>query len=625
MRVSEAPNELSSDIDVVSAAGLVRVLRQVDAQIFSGWGAHPGLLDAAPLAALERLATHVRDALRDPSAAVVLSGCGTSGRLAFFCARGFNHALREQRASKLSRSEEGGESAAASATVSATARTATAGDAPQLRVGPFLYTIAGGDRALIKSQESAEDDPQAGVRDLLALIGPADRPVFSRVVLIGISCGLSAAYVAGQLHYCVSDPRCVPCVLGFNPPAQARSDPVENWDQTFASVVSELAALEARDRAVLLCPVVGPEAITGSSRLKGGSATKMLLECVFLHATVLPAASSSIARTLRMFQGALRHTYLPVIQIASIVSAAADALRSGGRVYYLGEDALGIVGHIDASEQPPTFGADFGDIRGFVAGGWGALQNLEGDLSALGPEYCFGLDEFHAQVARKLAPRDLVVVLSLSMRPPEWADRVIDACSKAQTRTALVAFAFGRQDAQASYSSRFSHALCIDLGDPEAAEDGKRLRLVQRAAVELSLKWILNTVSTGAHVFKGQVFGNRMVNMRLSNNKLFFRAIGIVEALTGVDKERALDSVLAAIYADASTPDEAARITELRELPVSAHVAAAAQVQRVVPVAILLALGAYRAATDARQALVREPVVRALLQRVLPARAEKQA
>ena len=69
-------------------------------------------------------------------------------------------------------------------------------------------------------------------------------------------------------------------------------------------------------------------------------------------------------------------------------------LCSSGRVCYIGQDRLGIMGIIDSSECPPTYGAsiDFNpllccifiglnDVRGFIDGGWNTLNNKEGNLA----------------------------------------------------------------------------------------------------------------------------------------------------------------------------------------------------------------------------------------------------
>lgn len=123
--------------------------------------------------------------------------------------------------------------------------------------------ISGGLQSLVMSNELPEDDPEAGAADFQAALGDAQD-----AMLIGVSCGLSADYVAGALQYAMQQGFAV-AALGFNPPTEARTD-------LFCKVIAEM--LHERDDRVLLTPIVGPEAIAGSSRMKGGSASFIWLD-----------------------------------------------------------------------------------------------------------------------------------------------------------------------------------------------------------------------------------------------------------------------------------------------------------------------------------------------------------
>ena len=76
---TEAANELSDNLDSLDALGFVRVLRGVDAQIFSGWRHHEGLLDEGPLNAAEAASQSAAEILK-AGGVVALTGGGTSGR-----------------------------------------------------------------------------------------------------------------------------------------------------------------------------------------------------------------------------------------------------------------------------------------------------------------------------------------------------------------------------------------------------------------------------------------------------------------------------------------------------------------------------------------------------------------
>jgi len=126
----------------------------------------------------------------------------------------------------------------------------------------------------------------------------------------------------------------------------------------------------------------------------------------------------------------------------------------------------------------------------------------------------------------------------------------------------------------------------------------------------LRLKIALNTISTCAFVIAGKVFGNRMIDLRVSNAKLFERAVAIVSEVARVDAVAARRAVVGAIHRS----DDAGGLVAA---PVAGHVAAAAKVAKVVPIAILTA-GAGKRVAEAEKLLGSEPLVRRVLERELP-------
>ncbi|MEQ2167056.1 hypothetical protein GOODEAATRI_000274 [Goodea atripinnis] len=79
-----------------------------------------------------------------------------------------------------------------------------------------------------------------------------------RVLFIGISCGLSAPFVAGQLDFCLQHPDVyTPVLVGFNPAHQARNEPIPGCTFTFHSVVTKMRELAKMQKAFLINPVLG--------------------------------------------------------------------------------------------------------------------------------------------------------------------------------------------------------------------------------------------------------------------------------------------------------------------------------------------------------------------------------
>ena len=152
-------------------------------------------------------------------------------------------------------------------------------------------------------------------------------------------------------------------------------------------------------------------------------------------------------------------------------------------------------------------------------------------------------------------------------------------------------------------------------------------------ASQLALKLVLNAVTTGAHVRKGTIVRNRMVNVSISNAKLFHRAVGIVADVAQCGTDVAQRSVVRAIYrADGEggasspasgpasgpgAPPAPRTLAALEARTVLEHVSAAATQRGLVPIAILLAQAAREggnlSVAEAGAALRREPVIRRAL------------
>ncbi len=561
--ITESPNELTSDIDVASPRGIVRLLHAADAQICGGYRGYPAICDDEVTAKIVRVIRWAAPLMGREDAAIIISGAGTSGRLAMFAARTFNRFLTRRK-----------------------------------RRPNFRYLIAGGDLALIKAQEGAEDDPRQAWEDVRPLIKGK-----RRVLYVGITCALAAPYVASQLLGLLRRPgaRCV--LMGFNPKHCARNVEVENWDRTFADVVG---VVSARPSCVVLNPVVGPEAITGSTRMKGGSATKLLLETIFALAASeahiaggsgkCPSLPAAVRECIRAYDAARVAAYEQSAEIASLIELGGRGLRRGGHIYYVGSGSPGILGIVDASECPPTFGAGFEDVRGFVVGGWRTLLGPGHDLSAEGPWYRISLHDFLAEKVPQLTRRDLVVAL-----PSVGGDaRLGDALRRSRKAGAAVAAV----ETQARVPGGISPDLRVRTAHlPRSMLPGAQVFR------EYATKLVLNALTTGAHVLSGKVYRNRLADLRISNNKLYHRAIWIIRDIMGVSAATAKRCLLRSIHGvDRVSP------ALMRAKP-SRHVEAATDAAKVVPRALIMA-GSRATHADAEKILRKEPVVRAAIERL---------
>jgi len=625
--VTERMNPLTVEMDVSAPCDFIKLLAASDSQIFEGYRTQEeggevedmtsyALTQSSFRAAFARAANAIAKIIvksqNEPEkfcARIVMGGAGTSGRLAWCTAREVNAALAKD------------------------------GRVPMCR-----YLIAGDDLALLTSQESAEDDVQRARRDLQRIIDEAKNEHAKQyggdcevlLVYIGITCGLSAPYVASQLDAVMKIPHAVNILLGFNPPEFARKTPIEGWpDHSFSTVSNELLKRsKTDDSAHVLCPVYGPESLAGSTRMKGGSTTKIVLDALLSLAAeasvgkeVVPVTDDVAGGVLASSRDALHAVYDDSDAREGIVNGlvrCSEGLRAGGHIYYVGGPNVGLFGVIDASECVPTFGARFDDVRAFVQGGWAALHNREGDLSSHGGSYNLAIDAFLAENAPNVdSTRDTVVVLG---------DGIDDAAQLAATVAAKTpegfaqarccVFAFCCREGSGTTSADMKPVLAEKCAGkcacciPIVVGAGEHpLKLLPKSNQQLSAKLVLNCLSTGSFVAAGKVFHNRMVDLRISNAKLYSRAVALIESLTGVPHEVSEACVLRAIYTDViMTSPEA--YTTLLNSPVSEHVRSAYQKEKVVPLALLLASGVPSLAL-ASSALKKQPVVRTAIAQAL--------
>jgi N-acetylmuramic acid 6-phosphate (MurNAc-6-P) etherase len=441
-------------------------------------------------------------------------------------------------------------------------------------------------------------------------------------------------------------------LLGFNPVELARNTPIEGWPTNFQETAQKIAEIErVNGAATLLAPIVGPEPITGSTRMKSGSATKIVLEAMFEAAGAVDAQGADeldedltgalehvVRILLAEYENATRDAYGPIESIAKLIEAGGETLRRKGHIYYIGatgaetvesgcgpscdhdhehetaevdeeghehshhptllRSEAGILGLIDASECPPTYGAAFEDVRGFLHGGWPALlPGAEVDLSRRGTHYQIGLEDFRSQKLGGLQVTDLVVALG---NFPD-RDALLSAARAKGAHTSAVVLAQAGGDAVECDILVELKPNLTSINADHDDENGSTELL--SGPIQLAFKLVLNALTTGAHILTGKVYGNRMVDLRISNNKLFHRTVGIISDLMKVDQDRATEALLRSVY-------ETDSLTEAQTtLPIRDHIETAKSVDKVVPKALFMATGQF-SYKEATAALAENPVVR---------------
>jgi N-acetylmuramic acid 6-phosphate etherase len=209
-------------------------------------------------------------------------------------------------------------------------------------------------------------------------------------------------------------------------------------------------------------------------------------------------------------------------QIEGAVNAIADALKRGGHLVYIGAGTSGRLGVLDAAECPPTFNVAPEMVQGIMAGGASALSRSS-ESSEDDPEA--GARDL---LASGFGPADVLVAIAASGRTPY----VLGAVAKAK---ALGAITCGISCTPDSELSRAVDYPIEPKPGPEVLAGSTRLR------AGTATKLVLNMISTAVMIRLGHVYGNQMVNVQPTNQKLTGRAQRIVSQITGVSSERAAE------------------------------------------------------------------------------------
>lgn len=208
------------------------------------------------------------------------------------------------------------------------------------------------------------------------------------------------------------------------------------------------------------------------------------------------------------------------LAIARAIDVIAERLSGGGRLIYMGAGTSGRLGVLDASECPPTFSVPPGMVIGLIAGGRAALTSaIEGaeDLRE---------DGVRDLQSVSLTAADVVMGIATSGRTPY----VLGGLAYART---LGAFTIGFACNEGSPMVALSDIMISPVVGPEVITGSTRLK------AGTATKLVLNMLTTGTMVRLGKTYGNLMVDLTATNEKLRDRSQRIVSELTGLSVDEA--------------------------------------------------------------------------------------
>ncbi len=207
-------------------------------------------------------------------------------------------------------------------------------------------------------------------------------------------------------------------------------------------------------------------------------------------------------------------------KIEEVIQVTSNTLEQGGRIIYIGAGTSGRLGLLDAVECPPTFGVDYNTVVGLIAGGDNAfvkaLEGMEDSKEA-------AVDDLKKH---QLSSKDVVIGVAASGRTPY----VIGGLEYAKSIGAEICGLVCNKNSK--IKEVCPQTIELDAG-PEVLTGSTRLK------AGTATKLVLNMISTISMIRVGKIYKNYMVDVKMTNEKLVARGIGIVCAVTQCTSEEA--------------------------------------------------------------------------------------
>ena len=212
--------------------------------------------------------------------------------------------------------------------------------------------------------------------------------------------------------------------------------------------------------------------------------------------------------------------FLVIPAIEFLVDAIHNKMKNGGRLFYIGAGTSGRLGILDASECPPTFGVPHGMVIGLIAGGDVAIrksvEQAEDDINQAWKDL----------KAYDITDQDCVIGIAASGTTPYVVNGLKD-CRSAGILTGCITC-----NPQVPIIDHADFPIVVVVG-PEFLTGSSRMK------AGTAQKMICNMITTSVMIKLGKVEDNRMVDMQLSNDKLWDRGVRMVQEKLNVSFEEA--------------------------------------------------------------------------------------
>ena len=204
--------------------------------------------------------------------------------------------------------------------------------------------------------------------------------------------------------------------------------------------------------------------------------------------------------------------------IAKCIDMVVDSFRRGGRLFYIGAGTSGRLGVLDASEMPPTYGTDPEMVQGIIAGGYQALVRAQEGAEDKPEDGARDLE------ARGITANDFVLGIATSGTTP-YVHGALKRARELGARTGFLLCTYPSEELINTHD-----VVIAPLVGPEVITGSTRMK------AGTATKMVLNTITTSSMVLLGKVFGNLMVDLQVTCEKLRDRGERILVETAGLER-----------------------------------------------------------------------------------------
>jgi N-acetylmuramic acid 6-phosphate etherase len=205
--------------------------------------------------------------------------------------------------------------------------------------------------------------------------------------------------------------------------------------------------------------------------------------------------------------------------IAKCIELVVETFRQGGSLFYVGAGTSGRLGVLDASEMPPTYGTDPEMVQGIIAGGYQALVRAQEGAEDKREDGARDLE------ARGVNAKDFVLGIATSGTTP-YVHGALARARELGARTGFLLCTYPSAELTKTHD-----VVIAPLVGPEVITGSTRMK------AGTATKMVLNTITTSSMVLLGKVFGNLMVDLQVTCQKLQDRGERILMETAGLERD----------------------------------------------------------------------------------------